>query len=194
MSPVSVLLVGSTVTNHAFNDDHRRLVAARFETVNRFSQRFQVVGIVNASNIPTETLESLADVFAECQFGVTFDRDVVVVVQPAQIVQLQMSGDRSGFAGDSFHQVAVAANSVDVVVKQRVIRRVVVCGQPFLGHRHADRVADAGTKRTRGRFNPGRFAEFWVARTDAADLTKVLDRIERNRQACRLDCRSRRRP
>ena len=46
----------------------------------------------------------------------------VVVVDPAQVAELEMAGERRRLAGHAFHHVAVAAQRVDVVVEDRESR------------------------------------------------------------------------
>ena len=46
-----------------------------------------------------------------------FDRDAVAVVDPAKVAEHLMAGERGRFARDAFHHVAVAADGIDVVVK-----------------------------------------------------------------------------
>ncbi len=140
---------------------------------------------LDPGHVPAETLEPLAHVLAKSKVSVAFDRDVIVVVEPAQVVELEVAGERSRFAGDAFHQVAITAQRIDVVVKQLVIRCVVVLGQPLLGHCHADGIADAGAERTGRGLDTGGFVKLGVTGTDTADLTKVLDCFERDRQFVR---------
>ena len=55
----------------------------------------------------------------------TLDRDVIVVVDPAEIVEAQMARQRCGFGADALHQTAIATNRVDVVVEDLKARPVV---------------------------------------------------------------------
>ena len=73
---------------------------------------------VTRSHVPAIAFEPRADIFAERQAGVAFNGDVIVVVDPAEVRKLQVSGQRGGFAGNSFHHVAVAADGVDVVIEE----------------------------------------------------------------------------
>jgi len=67
--------------------------------------------------IPTISLKTRRDVFIKSEFGVALDGDFIVVVNPAEIRELQMPCDRGGLGRNSFHHVAVAANRVHVVIK-----------------------------------------------------------------------------
>ena len=151
------------------------------ERINRGSQRRQVICVCDMGNIPAEPLESLANVFAEGEVGIPFNRDVVVIVDPAKIVELQVAGDACGLTSNPFHQVAIAAERVDVVIEQVVLGGVVIGGEPLLGHRHADRVAEACTEGPGRRFDPRGLTELGMTGTGAADLTKMLQVVEGDR-------------
>ena len=64
-----------------------------------------------------------------------------------------MPASEACFVGDAFHQVAVAAERIGVVVDDLVSRLVVHRGQVFLGDGHADRHADALAERAGGHFD-----------------------------------------
>ena len=112
-----------------------------------------------------------------------FDRDVIVVVDPAEIGELQMAGERGGFAGDAFHQIAVAALGPDVEIEQREAGLVVAGGEPAAGDRHADAVAAALPERAGRRFDAGRVLDFRMARRAAAPLAEVAELLERQRRS-----------
>ena len=54
-----------------------------------------------------------------------------------------MTGERRGFTAYAFHQVAVAADRVNVVVKNVEVRTIEMLAQPLRRDSHADTVADA---------------------------------------------------
>ena len=62
---------------------------------------------------------------------------MIVVVDPAEVVELDVSCQRGGLTGDPFHQAAVAAQGVDVIVKQVEPGTIEVAGDPALGDGHA---------------------------------------------------------
>ena len=78
------------------------------------------------------------------------DGDLVAVVDPAQIAEHLVTGERGRFAGDALHHIAVAAQGENVVVEEREIRPIEMPGQPAADHRHADAVAAALAERTGG--------------------------------------------
>ena len=82
------------------------------------SSSAEVIGVADVCDVPAVAHEARCHVFAEREAGVAFDGDVIVVVDPAEIGELEVAGERSGFAGNSFHHVAIAADGVDVVIEQ----------------------------------------------------------------------------
>ena len=72
-------------------------------------EQCQVVRIINAHNMPTVSRKSSGHIFGKGNVGRSFDRDVIVVVDPAQIGQFKMSCQRRRLTADSLHHVAVAA-------------------------------------------------------------------------------------
>jgi hypothetical protein len=58
---------------------------------------------------------------------------VIVVVDPAQIVEGEMAGERGRLRTDAFHQAAIAADGIDVIVEEIETWLVVTAGEPFAG-------------------------------------------------------------
>jgi hypothetical protein len=75
-------------------------LAERFE---RAGESFDVVGVVNAQHLPAVGLETTADVLVEGDVGRAVDGDVVVVVDPAQVRELEMPGERCRLACHALH-------------------------------------------------------------------------------------------
>src|SRR3546814_3160968 len=76
--------------------------------------------------------------------------DLVVVVEHVELAQLQVSGERRGFGGDAFHQVAIAGDHPGAVIDDDVPGAVVPRGQLRLGHGHAHGVGEALSQRSGG--------------------------------------------
>ena len=93
-----------------------------------------------------------------------------------------MTGQRRGFAGDALHQIAVAANRVDVVVEQRETRPVVMRAEQARRDRHADAVAAALAERPGRGLDAGGVAVFRMAGRDAVELAEILDVVEAHRR------------
>src|ERR1017187_4801087 len=64
--------------------------------------------------------EARANVIAEGQRGIALNGDVVVVAEPDEVGESKMSGDGGGLVAHAFHQIAVAAKSVNPVVENIV--------------------------------------------------------------------------
>src|SRR6266404_796712 len=54
----------------------------------------QVIGIPNAKDVPSVREKAARHILGEGNIGFTFDRDVIVVVDPAEIIELEVPGDR----------------------------------------------------------------------------------------------------
>src|SRR5262249_21241097 len=132
-----------------------------------------VVGVAYAEDVPAVAEEAGRDVLGEGDPGVAFDGDVVVVVDPAEVIEAEVAGQRGGFGGNAFHHAAVAADGVDAVVKDREVRAVIAIGEPFLGDGHADAVGDALAERAAGGFDAGDPVILGVAGRLAVELAET---------------------
>ena len=92
-----------------------------------------------------------------------------------------MAGERSRFRAHAFHEAAVAADRVDVVVEDREAGLVVARREPLLrdGHAHARR--DALPERAGRRLDARHQVILGMAGRLAADLAEALDVVERDR-------------
>ena len=180
MGLIGVLLVGRAVADVAADDDHRGLVFGAEEFFVGFEQGFGIVGIGAADDIPAEAFEAGGDIVGVGEFGVAFDRNVVVVVDPAEFIELKVAGDRGGFVRDAFHQVAVTAEREDVEIEDIVVGLVEVRDEPARGDGHADAVAAALAERAGGGFDAGGFDGLGMAGTTAAELAEQFDLIQRD--------------
>ena len=93
----------------------RPLVVA--EHRERVLDPLEVVGVADPQHVPAIAEKARRDVLGEGEARVAFDGDVVVVVDPAQVVEAEMPGQRGRLRADALHQAAVAAYRVDVVVE-----------------------------------------------------------------------------
>src|SRR6058998_1719662 len=98
------------------NDEGRPplCLAEDFESV---LDAIDVVGIANPQNVPSVTQEPGRYILREGDARVAFDCDVIVVVDPAEIVEAQMGGQRRPFRSNTLHHAAISANSIDVVIE-----------------------------------------------------------------------------
>ena len=95
------------------------------------AEQLEVVRVADPGDVPAVALEAGGDVVAVGELGVAVDRDVVVVVDPAEVVELQVAGERGGLVRDALHQVAVAADRVDVEVEELEAGAVEARRQPL---------------------------------------------------------------
>ncbi|MNV66264.1 hypothetical protein D3C71_1590090 [compost metagenome] len=103
------------------------------------------------------------------------DRDVVVVPEDDQLVELEVAGKRDGFLADAFHEAAVTGEHIGVVLHQVLAELV---AQLTFGDCHADGVGDALAERTGGRLDAGGVAVFRVAGGAGAELAEILDLLD----------------
>src|ERR1041385_3302107 len=176
-----LLLVGRAISNVAVNDDQRRALLRVVEMLEGAGEQIKIVGIADASNVPAITHKARGDIFSKRQLGVALNGDVVVVVNPAEIGELEMACERGSLARDALHHVAVTTDGINVVIEQLKARLVEVRGLPLPGDRHANAVGHALAQRAGGGLNAGSQAIFGVAGTFAIELAEVLDVIERDR-------------
>ena len=93
-----------------------------------------------------------------------------------------MAGQRRRLRADAFHQAAVAADRIDVVVEDVEARLVVAAGEPFLGDGHADAGGDALAQRAGRGLDARDPMVFRMPRRLAVELAKVADVVERDRR------------
>src|SRR5258708_3010222 len=124
----------------------------------------------------TTTSQSVAKkaprhIFGERDVGLAFDSDVIVVVDPAEVIELQVPRKRSGLTRDALHHAAVAAERVNPVPEQFKIWPVVSRREPLFanGHSHARR--NASCQRT------GERLAKWRKDLMSSSVTEGLPRI-----------------
>ena len=145
------------------------------------ANRSRVVGVADTLHVPAIGQKSRRDIVAESEIRVPLDRHPVAVVDPAQIAEHLVTGERGRFARYALHHVAIAANRINVVVEHREVRPIEMLGEPAPGERHANAVAATLAERAGRGLDPGCQVVFRMAGTLAADLPKPLDIVERDR-------------
>ena len=90
-----------------------------------------------------------------------------------------MSCKRCCLACDPFHQIAVAAQHINVVVEERRFRGVETRSQIFAGDRHSNRIADALAQWSSCSLDACCVAVLGVAGARAVKLTKPLQIFQR---------------
>src|SRR6516225_8390790 len=94
MGGSAVLLMWRTIADVAIENDESRAVFLMPEDVKSVLDPIDVIGVANPENIPSIGQKSGGDVLREGDTRVAFDGDVVVVVNPAKVIQAQMGGER----------------------------------------------------------------------------------------------------
>ena len=177
-----VLLVRRTVADVAVEDDERGAALRLPEHLERVLDAIDVVGVADAQDVPAVGEEPGGDVLGEGDAGVAFDGDVVVVVDPAEIVEAEVAGEGRRLRRDALHQAAVAADGVDVVVEDLEARPVVAVGEPLLGDGHADAGGDALAERAGRRLDAGDPVVLGMPGRLAVELAEPADVVERHRR------------
>lgn len=145
-----------------------------------------IIGVAHPHYIPPVGQKPGGDVFGKRDVGVAFDRDVVVVVDPAEIVEPEVRGQRRRFGRHAFHEAAIAADRIDVVAENVVPRLVVAVRQPLLGDRHPDPGCDPLPERSRRRLHPGNPVILGVTRCAAVNLAEAADVVQGDRRLAQV--------
>src|SRR5207245_11471863 len=124
------------VADVAVEDDERGAPLRLPEDAERVLDALEVVGVAHAKDVPAVGEKSRGDVLREGKARVALDRDVVVVVDPAQVVEAQVTGQRGRLGGNALHQAAISAHDVDLVVEDREARSLLTVGERLLGYGH----------------------------------------------------------
>ena len=178
----SVLLVRGAVADVAVQNNERGPVLRLAKDVEGVLDALDVVGVADPQDVPAVSQKSRLDVLCKGDARVPLDGDVVVVVDPAKVVEAQVTGQRRCFRRDALHQAAVSANGIDVVVEDLKAGPVVPVGEPLLGDGHADARRNALSKWTGRRLNARNPVILGVPRSFAVELAEVTDILERNRR------------
>src|SRR5262245_2385714 len=182
VSRCGVLLVRGTVPDMAVQNDERRTALRLSEDLQRLLNALTIVCVADPQDVPAIGQETSRDILGECQARTPFDRDVVVVVDPAEIVEAQMTGQRCRFRCNTLHQTTISTNGIDAVVEDLEIRLVVSVGKPFLGDRHPDASCDALSQWTGRGLDSRHPVVFRMTGRLAVKLTEPANVVERHRR------------
>src|ERR1700746_639516 len=183
MRRARVLTMRRTVADMTINDYDRWSARRARGIPERVLNATQIVGIPDASHVPSIRQKSPLHVFGERYIGFAFDGDVIVVIDPAQIIELQVPGNRGCLARDSFHHAAVAAECVNAIAEKFKIWLVVTRGEPLFGNSHAHTRGNALSQRARRRFHARGPAVLRMSSAAAAELPERLEVIQRDGRA-----------
>src|SRR5262245_25595328 len=149
----SVLLVRRAVADMAVQNDEGWAPLGLVKDVQGLLDPVDVVGVADAQNVPAVTEEPGGDVFGKGDACVAFDRDMVVVVNPAEIIEGEMAGKRCRFRTDALHHAAVTAYRINIVAEDLEAGPIVAVRQPCFGNGHAHAGGDALSERPRRRLD-----------------------------------------
>src|SRR5215475_5625830 len=152
-----------------------------FEYCERLFDSVNVIGIANSQDVPAVSKEARGHVFGEGDVCTPFDADVVVVPDPAEIIQTEMTGEGGSFGSNAFHHATVTADGIDVVVEDFKTWFVVSVSKPFLGDGHANTGRDTLSKRAGGSFHSRDPMIFRMAGRFAVELAKPANIVRRDR-------------
>ena len=111
------------------------------------------------------------------------ERHVVGIINEDEVVEAGVTGEGDGLLGDTFLEAAVAIDAEDVLVENRVLRRVEAGGGAFSGERVTDGIADSLTERAGGGLDARRFMELGMPRRDRMQRAEFLHIVTGNRVA-----------
>ncbi len=176
-----VHLVRRAVADVRVHDDQGRPLGFVGEVLQRGLDLRDVVGVLDPGDVPAVALEAGGDVVLVGEIGVPVDRDVVVVVEPAEVVEALVAGDRGRLVRDALHQAAVARDRVDVVAEELEAGAVEVRRLPLRGDRHPHAGRDPLAQRARRGLDARRPAVLGVAGGPRVELAEALDVVEADR-------------
>ncbi len=137
--------------------------------------RIEIVPVLDRERVPAERRVAGHPVLGEGELCVAVDRDVVVVVEKDQVVELEMPGQRRRLTRDALHQIAVRDEG-----EHPEAGGLAEAGREVLaGDRHADRVPGALPERPGGHLDARRVAVLGMPRREAAPLPEALELVER---------------
>src|SRR4029077_20483658 len=110
MSGGRIDLVRRDIADMAVEDDQRRPTFSRPENRERVLDSLEVIGVADPQDVPAIAEKAGGDILGEGEARVALDGDVVVVVDPAEVIEAEMPGERGRLRADALHQAAVTAN------------------------------------------------------------------------------------
>src|ERR1019366_2367541 len=172
MSRGGILLMWRAVTDMTVENDEGRTFPGLVKNVQRMLDPVNVIRVADAQDVPAVTQEPGGDVLRKGDARVSVDGDVVVVINPAEVVQGEMAREGRGFRSHPFHHAAIAADRISIVVEDLVVRPIVAVGEPFFGHGHADAHRNALSEGAGRGLDAGDQMIFGVTGSLAAELAE----------------------
>src|ERR1700733_6576614 len=156
----------------------RWLVENRFCNSNRMIYRFYIVRIGNILNMPVIRLITLADILGESDSSRAIYRNSVVIVKSNELAKLQMSGQRSSLAGNSFLHTSIAHDYIGVMVNNISTLFIESRGQKLLGDGHPNSIRKTLPKRSGCHLDARCITAFGMTGSLTPELPKLLQIIQ----------------
>ena len=172
--------LGAAIADDRPHRDQRRPAGLSLCCFNGRLNRRKIVAVGHALHMPVIGLKPLRHIVVVAQAGRAVQRDQVVVIEHDQLAQAQCSGQCAGFVADAFHQVAVAQQSIGVMIHHLKAGPVVHSRKVLLRHRHAHSHANTLSQRSCGRFHAVCIAVFGVSGRPGVPLPEALQVVQRH--------------
>src|SRR5581483_3107546 len=105
-----VLLMRRTVADMTVQNYQGGAASVLPERLERMLDAAGIIRVADSQNAPAVGGKAKRHILGKGDVRAAFDRDPVVVVDPAEIVETEMAGERRRLRADAFHQAAVAAD------------------------------------------------------------------------------------
>mmetsp|Transcript_5348 Transcript_5348/g.8044 ORF Transcript_5348/g.8044 Transcript_5348/m.8044 type:complete len:393 (+) Transcript_5348:734-1912(+) len=171
---VGILLVGGSPGNVRIDDDQSRAVRLALSDLESVLKLGEVVGVRDASDIPAVGDESGGDVLSKGPVGVTLNRNMVIVPDPAKVVQLQVTGKGGSLGLDTLLEATVSGQGVCVEVEHFKTGLVVGSSEPLGGNCHTDGSGKTISKRSSSSLNSRSPVIFGVTGASRMELAESL--------------------
>ena len=131
--------LGNAFADEGTGNDQLRFAGGGFCLLKRLSEGRQVVAI-HGLHRPLKRLKTLGGVLVLRGDRHGVEGNVVGIVNDDQVVQMRVTGERHGFLGHAFLHAAVPGERDDVLIENRVLRRVKPGCRHLGGHGVPDRI------------------------------------------------------
>src|SRR5262249_9204324 len=156
----------------AIQNDQGWAVLLLPENAQGVTDAIDVVGVANSQHVPPIGQKPACNVLREGDPRAALNGDVVVVVNPAEVVQSQVAGERRRFRPPAFQQAALSARGIDFVVEDLEAGPFVGVREPLLCDSHTDAGSDTLSERAGCGFNTRYQVVFGMPGRLATDLTE----------------------
>ncbi len=127
---------------------------------------------IDFDRVPANGLEA-GDLVGRVGVGdLAVDGDIVVVPDDDKLVELEVTGQRDGFLGNTFHQAPIAGENPCVMVNNVGAE---FSSQLGFSNGETDRIAEASTEWAGRGLNAGGMTIFGVASGLGSKLAEILD-------------------